>query len=106
MLNFALDAITSFSEKPLSLTIYFGFFITSLSILAIVYLILTKFFHPETVIQDWTSVMVMILFFGGVQLISVGVLGQYIGRIFRQTKGRPLYIVDNNKSKLSSPKNK
>lgn len=106
MLNFALDAITSFSEKPLSLTIYFGFFITSLSILAIVYLILTKFFHPETVIQDWTSVMVMILFFGGVQLISVEVLGQYIGRIFRQTKGRPLYIVDNNKSKLSSPKNK
>jgi dolichol-phosphate mannosyltransferase len=93
MLRFALDGITSFSDKPLRLSSKLGMATTAASFLAMVVLIFAKLLHPEETIQGWTSLLVVVLFLGGVQLISVGVLGEYIGRIYRETKGRPLYIV-------------
>jgi dolichol-phosphate mannosyltransferase len=57
------------------------------------WLIGAKLIEPQRSITGWTSVMVAVLFLGGVQLVSIGLLGEYIGRIFRQTKGRPLYVV-------------
>ncbi|MCG6535570.1 MAG: hypothetical protein L7F78_12965, partial [Syntrophales bacterium LBB04] len=57
------------------------------------WLIISKITLPESSIQGWTSMVIVILFMGGVQLISIGILGEYIGRIFRETKNRPLYII-------------
>lgn len=93
MIGLALDGITSFSEKPLTIVIYTGIFAVIFSIIFIFYLILNKLILPDTVIQGWTSVTIMIVFFGGIQLISTGLIGLYVGRIFRQIKGRPLYLV-------------
>lgn len=94
MLRFAADGIASFSEKPLKLASQIGFLITALSLLLVLWLILEKIIHPESSIQGWTSVMVTVVFLGGTQLLSIGILGEYIGRIYRETKGRPLYIVN------------
>jgi len=93
MLRFALDGISSFSEKPLRLSSHLGFLVTVLSLLAAVFIIVRKFVYHDQLIPGWASVMVTVLFMGGIQLLSIGILGEYVGRIFRQSKGRPLYIV-------------
>jgi dolichol-phosphate mannosyltransferase len=93
MLRFAFDGITSFSDKPLRLSSKLGMLTTVVSFATMIWLIVSKLLHPEETIQGWTSLLVVVLFLGGVQLISVGVLGEYIGRIYRETKERPLYIV-------------
>jgi dolichol-phosphate mannosyltransferase len=93
MIKLAMDGLTNFSEKPLFLAGYVGLLVTGLSLLLIAWLVIDKLLHPETLVTGWTSMLVAILFLGGVQLLSLGLLGQYIGRIFRETKGRPLYIV-------------
>ncbi|MBL4307084.1 glycosyltransferase family 2 protein [Vibrio fluvialis] len=90
--NFALEGITSFSTFPLRVWTYLGMTISSLSFLFAIYLIIkTLIFGVET--PGYTSTMVTILFCSGVQLIGVGVLGEYIGRIFSEVKRRPSYIV-------------
>ena len=93
MLRFAFDGITSFSDKPLRLSSKLGMLTTVVSFATMIWLIVSKLLHPQETIQGWTSLLVVVLFLGGVQLISVGVLGEYIGRIYRETKERPLYIV-------------
>jgi dolichol-phosphate mannosyltransferase len=93
MFRFAFDGITSFSDKPLRLSSYGGVIITGFSFLGILWLIYAKLTRPETLVQGWASMLIVVLFLGGVQLISVGILGEYIGRIYRETKQRPLYIV-------------
>jgi len=93
MLRFALDGISSFSEAPLRLSGQVGLIVTVGSLLLMAWIIGGKIMNPAQTVAGWTSVMVAVLFLGGVQLISIGVLGEYIGRIFRQTKGRPLYVV-------------
>lgn len=94
MFAFALNGLTSFSEKPLRISSYLGFCVTAISCLLIVYLILGKFINPKLVVQGWTSTLLIIIFFGGVQLLTVGILGEYIGRIYREVKKRPLYVVE------------
>src|SRR5207244_4352653 len=89
----ALDGISSFSDKPLRVATHLGMVVTVGSLLLMVWIIGGKLLKPDKVIQGWTSVMVVMLFLGGVQLVSIGVMGEYVGRIFRQTKGRPLYVV-------------
>ncbi|HEY5982639.1 MAG TPA: glycosyltransferase family 2 protein [Anaerolineales bacterium] len=92
MLLLALNAITSFSYFPLQVATYFGFFSAGLSILAIpvvVYLRMAGI--PQFTGQATT--LIAVLFLGGIQLISLGVLGEYIGRLYDEAKGRPLYIV-------------
>ena len=93
LLRLALDGLTSFSEKPLYVAGYIGFCITALSVLMIIRIVVGKLMDPAKIVVGWTSLLTSILFLGGVQLLSLGLLGQYIGRIFQETKGRPLYVV-------------
>jgi len=89
----ALSGITSFSEKPLNFSSYAGFIITAFSFVYAVYLLISKTIRPDLVIQGWTTTIIVILFFGGVQLISIGIIGQYIAKIYREVKRRPLYVI-------------
>jgi dolichol-phosphate mannosyltransferase len=93
MVNLSLDAITSFSYKPLRLAGYLGFFLSGMSFLMLLYVVWEKLFTDRTV-QGWSSLMTMSLFFHGVTLILLGVLGEYIARIYEETKNRPRYIVE------------
>lgn len=93
MLRFALNGLTSFSFVPLQLATYLGFAVSTLSLLYLVYAISLKLF-TDRVVLGWTSVIVAVLFIGGVQLISLGIIGEYIGRIYEEVKQRPLYLID------------
>jgi polyisoprenyl-phosphate glycosyltransferase len=93
MLRFALTGIVSFSLVPLQLAGYLGFLVSSVSFFYMVYAIGLKLF-TDRVVLGWTSVMVAVLFLGGVQLLSLGIIGEYIGRIYDEVKQRPLYIID------------
>ena len=92
LLRFALDGIFSFSSAPLRLWTWIGATTAFFALVYAFFLVLRVFIYGRDV-PGYASIIVAILFFGGVQLISVGVLGEYIGRIFRETKGRPIYIV-------------
>jgi dolichol-phosphate mannosyltransferase len=94
MLKFAIDGILSFSQIPLKFSGIFGFLCSIVSFLMVIYGLVSKFIYPESTVPGWTSIFIAILFIGGVQLITIGVLGEYIGRIYEETKGRPIYIVD------------
>jgi len=88
-----IRGITSFSEFPLYFALISGLLATAMSIGLIVYMVVTKFLGMN--IPGWTAIMVAILFFGGSILSTVGILGVYVGKIFSQSKGRPMYIVEN-----------
>jgi len=92
MFKFASDAITSFSYFPLQLATYMGFFSAGLAILAIPVVIILRQSGSQAFFGQATT-LIAVLFLGGVQLISLGILGEYIGRLFDEAKGRPLYIV-------------
>jgi polyisoprenyl-phosphate glycosyltransferase len=96
MVRFAVNGLLSFSIVPLQLASYLGFLISSIGFFYIVYAIGLKLF-TDRVVLGWTSVMVTVLFLGGVQLISLGIIGAYIGRIYDEVKQRPLYVVDEAK---------
>lgn len=93
ILAFALSGILSFSIKPLRLASYFGFVCSFFAFLMCLYALFLKLFTEQT-IEGWTSIVLAILFIGGVQLLCLGILGEYVGRIYTHAKGRPLYIVD------------
>ena len=95
MLKFAINGLTSFSEKPLILSSYFGSLITFISFIWLTFYTIRKILNPEIYISGWTSLIVLILFLGGIQLICMGIIGIYIGRIFRSIKNRPKYVVKN-----------
>lgn len=95
MLRFAIDGITSFSDVPLRFASYLGF---AASLIAFIYALVVigyKLFslHPPGYTPGWASTICAVLFLGGVQLISLGILGEYIGRIYDEVKGRPLYLI-------------
>jgi len=92
MLRFAVDGILSFSTKPLQIAIALGLFCASVSLVAILYVLALRLFTSIWV-EGWTALMISVLFIGGVQLICIGVLGEYVGRIYNEIKNRPLYIV-------------
>jgi dolichol-phosphate mannosyltransferase len=92
MVKLALDAVTSFSYFPLQVATYVGFAAAGVSIIAIPVVIVMRLFGHEAFLGQ-ASTLLAVLFLGGVQLICVGVLGEYIGRIYDEVKGRPLYIV-------------
>lgn len=94
MLPFALDAITSFSYFPLQLATYLGFFIAAFSLIAIVVVIALRLFGTHQELTGQATTLVAVLFLGGVQLISLGIIGEYLGRIYDEVKGRPLYLVN------------
>jgi dolichol-phosphate mannosyltransferase len=94
MLKLALNAITGFSYFPLQVATYFGFFSAGISILAIPIVIYMRMMGSGAFFGQATT-LIAVLFLGGVQLISLGILGEYIGRLYDEAKGRPLYIVRN-----------
>ncbi|MCQ2100614.1 MAG: glycosyltransferase family 2 protein [Fibrobacter sp.] len=94
MLRLAFDGITGFSSAPLKLSFYAGMFATIVGLGLFVWSIIEKIFYPTTTVPGWASLMTAIVFFGGVQLISIGIMGEYIGRIYDEVKQRPLYIED------------
>ena len=92
MLKFATDAITSFSYFPLQLAMYIGFIAAGISIVAIPVVIVMRLAGSQAFFGQATT-LIAVLFLGGVQLISLGILGEYVGRLYDEAKGRPLYIV-------------
>lgn len=91
MIKFSLDGIVSFSTKPLKFTVHIGFTLAILSFLYACYLIVNKLLFSN-VIEGWTSMVVIVLFIGGIQMIALGIIGEYIARIYEESKNRPLYI--------------
>ena len=87
-----MDGIISFSTKPLKLVRSFGFITIFVAILLTVYLLIAKYVL-HLVVTGWTSLIVAITFFSGVQLFSIGILGEYIARIYDESKQRPLYLI-------------
>jgi len=98
MLKFASDAITSFSYFPLQMAMYLGFFSAGISIIAIPIVIILRMVGLHAFVGQATT-LIAVLFLGGVQLISLGILGEYIGRLYDEAKGRPLYIIREAPSK-------
>lgn len=93
MLPFALTGITSFSYFPLRLATYLGFTVGILNIIAIFVVIILRLVTPDPVLLGQATTLVFVLFLGCVQLISLGIIGEYLGRIYDETRNRPLYIV-------------
>ncbi len=93
MLRFALDGITAFSNFPIKLVTVMGFVVSLFAFLMIAYTVFIKYFTSQEIEKGWTSIMVGILFLGGVQLISIGILGEYISRINTDVRKRPLYFI-------------
>lgn len=92
MLQLALNAVTSFSYFPLQLATYFGFICAGLSAVSIPLVIVIRLSGREALAGQATT-LIAVLFLGGVQLISLGILGEYVGRLYDEAKGRPLYVV-------------
>jgi polyisoprenyl-phosphate glycosyltransferase len=94
MLKLALDGVTSFSAAPLELIMKLGFWVFVVSLLGILYALIMRIFFPGVTVEGWTLMLVSILFMGGIQIMSLGVIGLYVGRIYRQVQERPLYIIN------------
>ena len=92
MLAFALDGLTSFSIKPIKIITRLGIVISFFGIIALIWSITVKIFgHSES---GWSSLMASIWFIGGIEIMSIGIMGEYIGKIYTETKGRPRYIIE------------
>jgi len=93
MLRFAMDGIFSFSVLPLRLATWTGFVASALAVVGIALVSLERFLGVEGLVKGWTSTVIAVLFIGGVQLICIGIIGEYVGRIYGESKHRPLYVV-------------
>lgn len=92
LFNYAIEGITSFSNSPLRLATYAGLFIAFTAFIYLVYIIFNTVLYGNAV-EGWSSTVCIILFLGGVQLLFLGIIGEYIGRIYTESKRRPNYIV-------------
>lgn len=93
LIRYAMDGMISFSNKPLRWVTYFGFFVSFIAFLLIPTYITLAIVYPNQVGRGFFTILLCVLFLGGVQLISIGILGEYIGRIYEESKQRPLYVV-------------
>ncbi len=95
MIRFAMDGITSFSDIPLRFASYLGFTVSAAAFVYALVVISFKLFSlkPPAYTPGWASTIVAVLFLGGVQLMSLGILGEYLGRVYDEVKGRPLYLI-------------
>lgn len=94
MINFALDGIVSFSTKPLKIASYFGFITFLGGFVGIAYALYQRLFLPhEFWITGWTALFVATMFFGGVQLLTIGIIGEYVGKIYKEIQSRPQYLI-------------
>ncbi len=92
MLHFAIDGITSFSVKPLTIISNLGICISVLSVIGLLYALISYFTHHA--VAGWTAIVCSIWLLGGIQLLCIGVVGEYIGKIYAEVKGRPRFIID------------
>ena len=92
MLKFAVDGLTSFSTLPLKLATWMGYLASAFAFIYLASVFVQKWLGRT--VEGWATIMVAMLFMGGVQLICLGIMGEYIGRIFTEAKGRPLYVVE------------
>ena len=94
MIKLATTGMFYFSKKPLKLSLSLGLISIILSLAIVAYVFISKFFDPAATMKGWSSTLIIIIFFGGVQLFMVGILGEYIGSIFDEVKKRPEFIID------------
>ena len=92
MVRLALDGVSSFSTKPLRIAVWLGFAAAALAMLGVAYAIAVRLL-TQSWVPGWAAIFVAVLFMGGVQLMAIGVIGEYVGRLFMQAKARPLYVV-------------
>ncbi len=92
-ISLVFEAVTSFSERPLKILFKIGLYITALSVIASVYLLIKKILYPNTIFMGYTSVFTLILFSLGMLISSIGIVGIYLSRIFKQVQNRPLFII-------------
>jgi dolichol-phosphate mannosyltransferase len=97
MIRLAKDAIFSFSNKPLKVATYFGSLIIAMGILFLIFILYLRFF-TQYYVSGITAVIALLIILSGVQIMIMGVMGEYIGRIFEESKHRPLYIVESVKN--------
>ncbi|WP_162427344.1 glycosyltransferase family 2 protein [Pontibacter pudoricolor] len=93
MLRFAFDGITSFSDFPLKMASMLGFIVSGGAFIVMIYALLARLIFKDYV-EGWASIILSVLFLGGVQLICLGIAGEYLARVFNNVQGRPLYVVD------------
>ena len=93
MLQFAADGVLSFSLTPLRLALWVGFLSIGLAFAGIVYALIIRL-YTDRYVRGWTSIFTAVLFIGGAQLVTLGIIGEYIGRIYAEVKRRPLYVVE------------
>lgn len=104
MLRFALDGITSFSDFPLKFATFLGFIVSIVAFILMMWALYQRLIVKQYV-QGWTSLILSVLFIGGIQLISIGIIGEYIGRIGSNIRKRPLYIINNSNIDEEEDKN-
>ena len=92
MLRFAMDGILAFSSKPLQISTNIGLLASGMAMIGIIYVLCLRLF-TSTWVEGWTALMIAVLFMGGIQLISLGVIGEYLARVYNEAKARPLYVV-------------
>ena len=92
MIRFALDGITGFSDLPLKLVTFFGFVVTAFAFAVLAYVLLSRYLWQDYV-QGWASTMITILFIGGIQMIAIGIIGEYLSRMNANIRQRPLYVI-------------
>jgi dolichol-phosphate mannosyltransferase len=97
-INFAFNGLTSFTDKPLYFSSFVGLIITIVGFLFSLIIVVDKLINPDVSIRGWTSLSAIIIFFGGVQLLSIGVVGIYISKIYREVKLRPLYLIESTRN--------
>jgi len=98
MLSFAIDGITGYSNAPLKFATVSGILLSTVSFLLIIFVLLRKLIFHEA-ISGWSSILLAVLFLGGIQLLGIGILGEYISRINEQTRHRPMYIIRESNAK-------
>jgi dolichol-phosphate mannosyltransferase len=106
MLKLAGDGIFGFSWSPLKLISRVGYIMSGVSFVGIIYVIALKLFDPSAAVHGWTFASAAVLLIGGIQLMTLGVLGNYIGRIYTEAQNRPLYIVESIANSLDIPDKK
>ncbi len=97
LFKYAIDGITDFSEAPLAIATWVGGFTAFISVVGMIIVLIRKIVEPASSAFGWASTVCIILFLGGIQLLCLGIIGRYIGRIYMQTKKRPVYIIKEKK---------
>jgi glycosyltransferase involved in cell wall biosynthesis len=106
MMKFALDGITGFSSQPLRLASHAGLLFAAASLVLMAGLMIYKVAGGQGLVPGWTSLAVAVLFLGGLQLVAIGILGEYVGRIYEEAKRRPLYLVKDSANLTGPPQDR